>query len=67
MIEYIDVEQTRSIDATPAFLREDYAYLKKSHKTLLMFRRIAKNDVGNKLELRHQRTGDVVFNWAGKH
>ena len=29
-----------------------------------MFRRIS-NEQDNKLELRHQRTGDVVFNWIG--
>lgn len=62
----IEVERTRSIDATPAFVRDDYTYLKKSKKTLLIFRRIGKDEVGNhKLELRHQRTGDVVFDWKG--
>ena len=52
-----------TIDATPAFDHEDYTYLKKSHKSLLMFRRTSSD---GKLELRHQRTGDVVFNWKGK-
>ena len=50
-------------------MREDYTYLKKSKKTLLMFRRITKSDSDQgtaKLELRHQRTGDVVFDWIGK-
>jgi len=50
-------------------VREDYTYLKKSKKTLLMFRRISKSDGDQataKLELRHQRTGDVVFDWIGK-
>lgn len=49
-------------------MREDYTYLKKSKKTLLMFRRISKSDGDQataKLELRHQRTGDVVFDWIG--
>lgn len=46
-----DVEKTRLIDVTPAFVRDDYSYLKKSKKTLLMFRRLSKNEV--KLELRH--------------
>ena len=57
-------------DATPAFVREDYTYFKKSKKTLLMFRRMSKVDGENahaKLELRHQRTGDVVFDWKGKY
>lgn len=34
-----------------------------------MFRRMSKVDGENghaKLELRHQRTGDVVFDWKGK-
>jgi hypothetical protein len=34
-----------------------------------MFRRISKESgehVHAKLELRHQRTGDVVFDWKGK-
>ena len=53
-----------TIDATPALVTEDYTYLKKSHKTLLMFRRASKD---GRLELRHQRTGDVVFNWKSKY
>lgn len=60
-----EVERTKSQDATPAFVRENYQYLKKSKKTLLMFRRVH-NDQNSKLELRHQRTGDVVFDWIGK-
>lgn len=64
----IEVEKTQTQDATPAFVREDYTFLKKSKKTLLMFRRMSKVDGENghaKLELRHQRTGDVVFDWKG--
>ncbi len=60
-----EVLKTNLIDATPAFIRDDYCYLKKTKKTLLMFRRIASSDLGSKLELRHQRTGDVVFDWKG--
>ena len=56
----IEVRNFATIDATPSFTLEDYTYLKKSHKSLLMFRRTSPN---GKLELRHQRTGDVVFNW----
>ena len=36
-----EVDKTRLIDATPALIREDYTYLKKSKKTLLMFRRLS--------------------------
>jgi len=65
-----EVDKTRTQDATPAFIRDDYTYLRKSKKTLLMFRRISKSGDGEnphaKLELRHQRTGDVVFDWKGK-
>jgi hypothetical protein len=53
IIILIEVERTKSIDATPAFVREDYLYLKKSKKTLLMFRRISSLTGENKLELRH--------------
>lgn len=55
-----EVRNFATIDATPAMILEDFTYLKKSHKSLLMFRRISKD---GKLELRHQRTGDVVFDW----
>ena len=59
----LEVNNFNTIDVTPAFVRDDFTYLKKSHKTLLLFRRTSKD--GN-LELRHQRTGDVVFDWKGK-
>lgn len=49
---FLEVEKTKSQDATPAFVREEYTYLKKSKKTLLMFRRVA-SDLTSKLELRH--------------
>lgn len=69
MVKYIEVDTYHTIDATPAFVREDSLFLKKSKKTLLMFRRIEKNaeNSTNKLELRHQRTGDIVFDWIGKY
>lgn len=57
---------TRSIDATPAIVRENYCFLRKSKKTLLIFRRLSSMTTNNKLELRHQRTGDVVFDWIDK-
>lgn len=62
----LEVEKTRLQDVTPAFVRQDYTYLKKSKKTLLMFRRTSDATGPNRLELRHQRTGDVVFDWLGK-
>lgn len=45
-----EVRQFATIDATPAMILEDFTYLKKSHKSLLMFRRMSKD---GKLELRH--------------
>ena len=64
----IEVEKYNTIDATPALAREKYKFLSKAHKTLLMLRRSQKNkaasDTKTALELRHQRTGDVVFDWT---
>ena len=48
------LEKSRRIDVTPAFVREDYDFYCKSHKTLLMLRRVPKNENNYaKLELRH--------------
>ena len=55
-----EVRNFGTIDATPAIINDPFTYLKKSHRSLLMFRRVSKD---GHLELRHQRTGDVVFNW----
>ena len=44
------VKEFKTIDATPAIQLDDYTYLKKSHKSLLMFRRQSKDGT---LELRH--------------
>jgi hypothetical protein len=54
------VKEFNTIDATPAIKLDDYTYLKKAHRSLLMFRRSSESGA---LELRHQRTGDVVFDW----
>ena len=35
----IEVEDTQKIDVSPAFIRDDYQYVRKSKKTLLIFRR----------------------------
>ena len=65
----IGVEEYKNTDATAAIVRQPYKFLNKSHKTLLMLRRtsVAKNQAPSEktvLELRHQRTGDVVFDWV---
>lgn len=63
------VERFNNTDATPAIGRESYRFIRKGHKTLLFLRRSwakqNKTSSENKvpLELRHQRTGDVVFDW----
>ena len=63
-----EVERYRNTDATPAIQRDYYKFLSKSHKTLLMLRRSQRDkkssDTKTALELRHQRTGDVVFDWT---
>jgi hypothetical protein len=45
-------------------VREDYQFLKKTKKTLLIFRRMSQKKAKCTLELRHQRTCDVCFDWA---
>mmetsp|Transcript_28809 Transcript_28809/g.51287 ORF Transcript_28809/g.51287 Transcript_28809/m.51287 type:complete len:297 (-) Transcript_28809:1423-2313(-) len=48
-------------DFTPELIRQDrHAPLNESHSTLLILRRLP----AKKLELRHQRTCDVVFDYA---
>jgi hypothetical protein len=36
----LEVEASMSIDISPAYIREDSTFLRKSKKTLLMFRRL---------------------------
>jgi len=45
-----EVRTFATIDATPAFVQDEFTYLKKSHRSLLMFRRTSSD---GKLELRH--------------
>jgi hypothetical protein len=49
---YIEVDDAKTIDVSAAYVRDDYTYMKKSHKTLLIFRRLLKK-AQNPLELRH--------------
>ncbi len=58
----IEVDDAKTIDVSPAYVRDDYTYIKKSHKTLLIFRRLLKKSA-TPLELRHQRTCDVCFDF----
>lgn len=63
---FIEVEKTVSIDVSPAYIREESTFLRKSKKTLLMFRRLQKKNQ-NPLELRHQRTCDVCFDFKDQN
>jgi hypothetical protein len=46
-----EVDDKKTTDVSPAYIRDDSNYVKKSHKTLLIFRRFKKGN--NTLELRH--------------
>ena len=75
-----EIDATKDIDITQSFVREknteptnlsqakkdktDYGFINKSKKTLLIFRRMSNPKSKCTLELRHQRTCDVVFDWA---
>lgn len=58
------IDNSREIDITDSFVKQDYEYLKKTKKTLLIFRRVSQKKAKCTLELRHQRTCDVCFDWA---
>jgi hypothetical protein len=40
----IEVEARQTIDVSDAYIRDDYHFVRKSHKTLLMFRRQQKKN-----------------------
>ena len=61
---YIEVDETRHIDISKAYVREKSKYLQQTKKTLLIFRRMSNKKAKCTLELRHQRTCDVCFDWA---
>jgi hypothetical protein len=58
------IDDSREIDISDSFVREDYQFLKKTKKTLLIFRRMSQRKAKCTLELRHQRTCDVCFDWS---
>jgi hypothetical protein len=58
------IDKTRDIDITKSFICEDSTYIRKSKKTLLIFRRMSDRKAKCNLELRHQRTCDVCFDWG---
>ena len=59
-----EIDDSREIDISDSFVREDYQFLKKTKKTLLIFRRMSQKKAKCTLELRHQRTCDVCFDWS---
>ena len=58
------VDATREIHITDSYVYETGQYLRKTKKTLLIFRRVSQKKAKCTLELRHQRTCDVCFDWA---
>lgn len=62
--KYVYVENLTWVQMTPAnrFLRVPYSKFSTSHRTLLMFRRVVPE--GKAIELRHQRTPDVIVDYV---
>jgi hypothetical protein len=62
--KYVYVENLTWVQMTPAnrFLRVPYSKFSTSHRTLLIFRRVVPE--GKAIELRHQRTPDVVVDYV---
>ena len=48
-----DVDATREIDITDSYIYENDKYLRKTKKTLLIFRRVSQKKAKCTLELRH--------------
>jgi|APSaa5957512535_1039671.scaffolds.fasta_scaffold165314_1 hypothetical protein len=61
---HIEIDITKDINITTSFLHESSSFVRKSKKTLLIFRRMSDRKAKCNLELRHQRTCDVCFDWA---
>lgn len=59
-----EIDKTRQTNINASFVLEKSAFLRKSKKTLLIFRRMSNRKACCTLELRHQRTCDVCFDWA---
>jgi hypothetical protein len=59
---FIEVDDSCSVDVSPAYMKDASTFIRKSKKTLLIFRRLQKKSL-NPLELRHQRTCDVCFDF----
>ena len=59
-----EIDKTRHTNINDSFVLEKSTFLRKSKKTLLIFRRMSNRKACCTLELRHQRTCDVCFDWA---
>ncbi len=51
-------------DIRDLYVNDDYEYFSKSKMTFLLFRKFQEN-TQRSLELRHQRSGDAVFDFIG--
>jgi hypothetical protein len=60
----LDVDDSRQIDISSSYVQDSCQFLNKSKKTMLIFRRISNKKAKCTLELRHQRTCDVCFDWG---
>jgi len=58
------IDDSRQIDISSSFVHEKSDFIRKTKKTLLIFRRMSQKKAKCTLELRHQRTCDVCFDWA---
>lgn len=45
------------------YVMEESTYIKKSHQTMLIFKKEPKKVKGDKMEIRHQRNADVIFDF----
>ena len=48
-----EIDDSREIDINDSFVRQEYQFLKKTKKTLLIFRRMSQKKAKCTLELRH--------------
>ena len=59
-----EIDSSRETNIDNSFVQEKSNFIHKSKKTLLIFRRMSNKKACCTLELRHQRTCDVCFDWA---
>jgi hypothetical protein len=62
-VDSVSQNTNNLFDITDMYMDETYEYFAKSKMTLLIFRKFKPNNQRS-LELRHQRTGDAVFDFV---